>query len=231
LALWSLPGREFRWYWELFVRGRWLAGVLSGLFVVSGCTSSVAGRAVPAATTTAVDQGICRAADLMRCIVAAPAGSSAYATPLGPNGVVSTQQFISAFYPADAQHNHRIADQLREQGLVSVAHRNWAASGSGDQVDIVLLGFATAGGAQSRARTVETSTRRDPTLGMLAGAGLPSGVVAFVDRTVDRNGNIGVRAYAAFGVVEMEFNYLHPATLDSADLIAQVTREVQLLTG
>ena len=218
------------------MRGRWLAGVLSGLFVVSGCASNVAGRAVPAANGTAVDQGICQAAELMRCIVAAPAGSSAYATPLGPNGVVSTRQFISAFYPADAQHDNQIADQLREQGLESVAHRNWAVSGTGDQVDgdqvdIVLLGFTTSGGAQSRAQVVETSTRRDPTLGTFAGAGLPSGVVAFVDRSVDRNGNIGVRAYAAFGAVEMEFNYLHPATLDSADLTAQVAREVELLTG
>ena len=167
----------------------------------------------------------------MRCIVAAPAGSSAYATPLGPNGVVSTQQFISAFYPADARYNNQIADQLREQGLAGVAHRNWAATGTGDQVDIVLLGFTTPGGARSRAQAVETSTRRDPTLSTFTGPGLPSGVVAFVDRTVDRNGNIGVRAYAAFGVVEMEFNYLHPATLDAADLTAQVGREVQLLKG
>ncbi len=167
----------------------------------------------------------------MRCIVAAPAGSSAYATPLGPNGVVSTQQFISAFYPADARYNHPIANQLRAQGLESVAHRNWVATGNEDQVDIVLLGFATPGGAQSRAWAVATSTRRDPTLSTLTGSDLPSGVVAFVDRTVDRNGNIGVRAYGAFGAVEMEFNYLHPATLDSADLAAQVRREVDLLKG
>lgn len=209
------------------MRGRWLAGVLIGLVVLSGCTTNVAGRAVPVAATA--DQGTCPATDLMRCIVAAPAGSSAYPTPLGPNGVVSAQQFISAFYPADARFNNQIANQLRAQGLESVAHRNWAAAGGGDEVDIVLLGFATAGGAQSRAQAVETSTRRDPTLSTFTGSGLPSGVVAFVDRTVDRNGNVGVRAYGSFGVVEMEFNYYHPATLDSADLAAQVGREVDLL--
>jgi hypothetical protein len=211
-----------------FVRGRWLAVVLSGLLVLPGCTTSVAGRAEAAAVTIAA--GTCQPADLVRCIVAAPAGAVAYPTSLGPNGVVTTQRFLDAFYPEDQRFNNRIADELQAEGLQSIAHRDWAVT-HGDQVDIVLLGFATATGAEQRARLVEDSTGHDPTLRTFGAAGMPSGVVAFVDRTADRNGNIGVRAYAAFGQVELEFNYFHPATLDAADLIAQVGREVELLTS
>ena len=166
----------------------------------------------------------------MSCIVAAPDGAAPYSTPLGPNGVVTSQQFISAFYPDDGQYNNQIANQLQAQGLQSIAHRNWEVPG-GDQVDIVLLGFAAAQGAQVRAKLVEDSTRNDPTLTTFSGSGMPGGVVAFVDRTVDKYGNIGVRAYASFGQVELEFNYFRPGSLDANDLTAQVAREVQLLTG
>lgn len=210
------------------MRGRWLAVVLSGLLVLPGCTTSVPGRAEAAAVTTAA--GTCRPADLVRCIVAAPAGAVAYPTSLGPNGVVATQRFLDAFYPDDGRNNNQIADELHAEGLQSIAHRDWAVT-HGDQVDIVLLGFATATGAAQRARQVEASTGHDPTLRTFGGAGMPSGVVAFVDRTTDGNGNIGVRAYAAFGQVELEFNYFHPAKLDAADLTAQVGREVELLTS
>lgn len=160
----------------------------------------------------------------------APAGSVAYPSPLGPNGAVTVKAFVSAFYPDDAQYNNQIADQLQTQGLVAIAHRNWTVM-HGDQVDLVLLGFASASGAQERARLVENGTQQDPTLTTFSGSGLPSGVVAFADRTVDKYGNMGVRAYAAFGPVEMEFNYFHPATLDPADVVAQIGQEVALLTG
>lgn len=213
------------------MRGRWLAGVVVGFFVVSGCTTDVAGRAEAvggvSSTTTA---GACRPADLMSCIMPAPAGSVSYSSPLGPTGTVTAKQFVSAFYPDDAQYNNQIANQLQTQGLLTVAHRNWAVT-HGDQVDVVLLGFASADGAQQRARLVENGTQQDPTLTTFSAPGLPSGVVAFVDRTVDKSGNMGVRAYAAFGQVEMEFNYFHPATLDSGDVVAQVGQEVALLKG
>jgi hypothetical protein len=160
--------------------------------------------------------------------VAAPAGAEAYSTPLGPNGTVTTQRFLAAFYPDDAQYDNQIADQLQEEGLLAVAHRNWEVHG-GDQVDIVLLGFASASGARDRARLVEESTQRDPTLSTFSGSGMPDGVTAFVDRTVDKDGNIGVRAYAAYGQVELEFNYFRPGSLDAADLVAQIGREVRLL--
>ena len=164
----------------------------------------------------------------MSCIVAAPDGSNFYTTPLGPNGTATAQQFVSAFYPDDAQYHNQIANQLQEEGLQSVAHRNWEVPG-GDEIDIVLLGFASAAGAKDRAQLVEESTQRDPTLSTFSGSGMPSGVVALVDRAVDKYGNIGVRAYAAFGQVEMEFNYFRPRSLDAADLVAQIGREVQLL--
>ncbi|HJP80619.1 MAG TPA: hypothetical protein VJ914_40480 [Pseudonocardiaceae bacterium] len=208
------------------MRGRWLAGVLIGLLVLPSCTSTVTGSAQAAASPTA--RGNCQPGDLMRCIVAAPAGAVAYPTSLGPNGVVPTHQFLAAFYPEDPRYHNQIADKLQTEGLQAIAHRDWAVT-QGDQVDIVLLGFATATGARQRAQHVADSTRHDPTLRTFTGAGLPDGVVALVDRTVDRNGNIGVRAYAAFGQVELEFNYLHPATLDEADLTAQIGREVALL--
>ena len=208
------------------MRDRWLAGVLIGLLVLPGCTTKVTGSAQPAASPTA--KGTCRPEDLMRCIVAAPVGAAAYPTSLGPNGVVATHQFLAAFYPEDPRFHNQIADELQTEGLQSIAHRDWAVT-QGDQVDIVLLGFATATGARQRAQHVADSTRHDPTLRTFTGAGMPDGVVAFVDRTVDRNGNIGVRAYAAFGQVELEFNYLYPATLEQADLTAQIGREVALL--
>jgi hypothetical protein len=166
----------------------------------------------------------------MSCVVSAPADSAPYSTPLGPNGVVTAKQFVSAFYPDDAQYNNQIADQLQQQGLQSVAHRNWEVT-HGDQVDIVLLGFASADGARQRARLVANSTQQDPTLSTFTGAGLPAGVQAFVDRTVDKYGNIGVRAYGAFGPVELEFNYYHPTAVDSADLVAQIGHEVALLSS
>ena len=214
------------------MRGRWLAGVLVGLCALVGCTTQVAGQAVPAAGSGAAPgpAGACRTADLMGCIVAAPAGAQTYPTPLGPNGVVTTHQFLAAFYPDDAQYDNQIADQLQTEGLRSVAHRNWEVDG-GDQVDIVLLGFASESGARDRAQVVEESTQRDPTLTTFSGTGMPSGVLAYVDRTVDKYGNIGVRAYAAYGQVEMEFNYFRPQSLDAADLTAQISREVQLLKG
>ena len=166
----------------------------------------------------------------MSCIVAAPAGAQPYSAPLGPNGVVTAQQFITAFYPDDAQYNNQIADQLQAEGLQSVAHRNWEVT-DGDQVDIVLLGFSNALGAQDRAKVVEDGTQGDPTLTTFSGSGLPSEVVAFADRTVDKYGNIGVRAYAAYGQVEMEFNYFRPGSLDAGDLVSQIKREVALLKG
>jgi hypothetical protein len=217
-----------------FVRGRWPAGVLigllvlSGLLVLPGCVTKVTGTAEPAASPTA--KGTCQPGDLMRCIVAAPTGAAAYPTSLGPNGAVATRQFLAAFYPEDPRNDNQIADELRTEGLRSIAHRDWAVT-QGDQVDIVLLGFATATGARQRAEHVADSTRHDPTLRTFEGSGMPGGVVAFVDRTVDKNGNVGVRAYAAFGQVELEFNYFHPATLDAADLTAQIGREVTLLRG
>lgn len=166
----------------------------------------------------------------MSCIAAAPDGSKSYTTALGPDGTVTTQQFLAAFYPDDAQYHNQIANQLQEEGLQSVAHRNWEVTG-GDEIDIVLLGFASASGAKDRARLVEESTQRDPTLTTFSGSGMPSGVVALVDRAVDKYGNIGVRAYAAYGQVEMEFNYFRPQSLDAADLTAQIGREVALLNG
>lgn len=213
------------------MRGGWLAGVLACLVVASGCANTVGGRAEPAAgASSATLPGSCRPSDLLACIVPAPAGSAPYSTPLGPNGAVTARQFVSAFYPDDAQYNNQIADQLQTQGLQAIAHRNWAVT-QGDQADVVLLGFTTARGAQQRARVVEDSTRRDPTLSTFTGPGLPNGVVAFVDRTVDKYGNIGVRAYAAYGQVELEFNYFHPSSLDTADLAAQVDAEVALLNA
>ena len=206
--------------------------MLVGLCALAGCRTEVAGQAVPVAGSEppSAAAGACRPADLMICIATAPAGARFYTTPLGPNGTVSAQQFLAAFYPDDGQYGNQIADQLRDEGLRSVAHRNWEVDG-GDQVDIVLLGFASAEGARDRAQVVERSTQRDPTLTTFDGPGMPAGVTAFVDRTVDKYGNIGVRAYAAYGPVEFEFNYFRPRSLDAADLTAQVAREVRLLRG
>lgn len=212
------------------MRGRWVAGAVAVVVAVSGCATAIAGRAEPASGGAPGLAGACPTTDLMSCIVAAPDGARPYTTPLGPNGTVSTRTFLAAFYPDDAQYHNQIANQLQAEGLQSVAHRNWEVTG-GDEIDIVLLGFASASGARDRARLVEESTRQDPTLTTFSGVGLPSGVVALVDRAVDRYGNIGVRAYAAYGQVEMEFNYFRPQRLDDADLVAQVKREVALLTG
>jgi hypothetical protein len=216
------------------VRARWVAGAIAVLFAVSGCATAVEGRPEPASGSlpsgAAASTTACRTSDLMSCIVAAPEGARSYTTPLGPNGTVTTRQFLAAFYPDDAQYHNQIANQLQDEGLLAVAHRNWEVTG-GDEIDIVLLGFASASGAKDRAQLVEESTRQDPTLTVFHGAGMPDGVVALVDRAVDKYGNIGVRAYAAYGQVEMEFNYFRPRSLDDADLVAQVGREVRLLKG
>jgi hypothetical protein len=207
-----------------------LAAVTAGLALVTGCTTSVEGQAVPTGGGSGghtADGASCVPANLMSCMMKAPSGSKPFTQPFAPNGPITTAQFLKEFYPDDAtQYDGQIAQELSEDGVQAIVHQDWHASND-DQAEVVLLRFADGDGAHSRLETAVQGADGDDTYTPVDVSA--AGVKAYVSNSPDSLGNLVVQAYATAGSVEMEFNFYSPDALDKPTMNTWVSQEVALM--
>jgi hypothetical protein len=80
-------------------------------------------------------------------LVPPPAGSTPWESndQIGPSGILTLDQFAVRYTQADRQ---RVVSEQTTRGFQYAVRENWN-TGNGQEVDIVLLQFATAIGAQS----------------------------------------------------------------------------------
>lgn len=160
----------------------------------------------------------CTEADLVGCLEKEPTGASPESTPLGASGAVTVQQYAAAYYDTSAEDETIATQNLRNAGLQAIVHEKWTVPGSGRATaDVVVMRFASAQGAQSRALAGAgdslSATQSD---GLeLATPGLPGHV--YPDRAADAQGYLNAQYFTAVGNLLMIVHFASVASFDQAD--------------
>lgn len=160
----------------------------------------------------------CTEADLVGCLEKEPTGASPESTPLGASGAVTVQQYAAAYYDTSAEDETIATQNLRNAGLQAIVHEKWTVPGSGRATaDVVVMRFASAQGAQSRALAGAgdslSATQSD---GLeLATPGMPGHV--YPDRAADAQGYLNAQYFTAVGNLLMIVHFASVASFDQAD--------------
>jgi len=192
-----------------------VAVVGSGLFRVA--------REHGSSTVSAVT---CNPQQLTSCLIAKPGSADSFTDAWGSSTTPTRDDYIDYLYGSSstlAQQNAR--DNLTNAGLRDIAHTAWKGSNS-DQIDIVLLRFATADGAQA-----ESLNLTGHFVSEAYGVGAPVEVAdteAYMG-TADSDGLVPVRYALAVGDILLVVHFYSPDTMDYAAFQAWTGAEVTSL--
>lgn len=158
----------------------------------------------------------------------APAPTGARLTG-GGSGTLTVHEYVEYYYQPAYQDE---ADaELTAQGVLDIVHRTWSVRGGGT-ISIVLFRFDTAAGAQSRFLYDSASAADIPGEITFTVPGYPlSQVRGFLDAGLTDAGDATAQVVADLrsGNVAMEAFYLHPATIDKAELSTWITGQLARL--
>jgi hypothetical protein len=146
-----------------------------------------------------------------------PPGAQSWGDAWSANVTPTAADFVDRFYSASGKTV--VLAELKTLGLTAIANRTWTAA-DGNQVDFVLLDFATAYGASGRYAAVVQSAHSDSALSAFAIPGHTTDAQGFRTKTVGSDGLVDSRAYAhdAGSTVVVETFYFSPTTFKIADL-------------
>ncbi len=153
-------------------------------------------------------------------LVPAPAGSRPWSGSWGHTEHPSMAQFLQEFYRAPQRTG--VATTLAALHVEGIAHRAWVAA-DGNQIDMVLLSFATPSGAAARFSDVTAATAAQSNMTAVGfGAYGRREAQGFVEAGLDPDGFVRARVYAhpARSVLLVEAFYFSPHRFARADLDA-----------
>ncbi|MHA6758134.1 hypothetical protein [Streptacidiphilus sp. PAMC 29251] len=160
------------------------------------------------ATATAADKS-----RLLRDLTAAPKGSRPWAksSTNGPTGILTLTQLLVRY--ADSTDRELVSNEELDRGFQFAVRKNWHAS-DGSQVDINLLQFSTATGAQSFTLAYQSSTGDD--VGADGTFPVPGSgdAQAFQHPKLTVDGDIWTESYAVIGNVAIDVDFWMPAKAD-----------------
>jgi hypothetical protein len=198
--------------------------------VVRSTIPTSAPAATPTVSPPATSSSAARPpVDLTALLAAAPAGAKPWNNAWGRLERPTLAQFVKEFYPASARRD--ITTTLRTQGAVDLAHRTWVARNS-NQIDLVLMRFASPAGALSRylAITDGTASRSDSTRFTVTGyrRGEAQG---FRQSGKDAYGYVRARTYGLIAgtSIVLEAFFFSPHHFDKAALVSWTHQQLSRL--
>ena len=212
---------------------------LLAVCLLTGCATTVAGTAepapgqvsTPAATSTAASptaaNANCKpAADLIGCVMAAPAGTAPYdGLGIGQSGPVTLDAYVKALYKSGDVA--QVTKEYQDEGLVSIAHRGWKVGEL--NCDIVLMRFDSTSGATRDAQGTKTYNDGDASLAKVDLTGVPATVRAYHDVKPDQNGYVYGEVVDSYGVIAMDVLSLNKDTFDAGTMSKWVKQQISLI--
>ena len=198
------------------------AAVVAGMVIGSKTTGQVN-------VSPTVAKAACVPARLSSCLIAAPVGAGTFSGSWAQDTAVTAAQYAGE-YPdaADQAAPSGVTGQLTADGVHTIVHHNWYDGD--DQIDIVLLDFATAQGAQAWAL--------DRTGEFLAQGGGPTVAVpgdetgkAYAAAAPDSIGNVPLRYITTVGTVDLEIHYASTGSLQTPDFSLWAGAQYASLAG
>ncbi|MFI9272912.1 hypothetical protein ACIGXM_19625 [Kitasatospora sp. NPDC052896] len=187
-------------------------------FPTSSATAPAPASAAPAPATPA-DQS-----RLVNDLVPLPSGAQPWRADSqdGPTGVLTPQQLIARI--AEPSDQQRVTAEETDRGFQYAVRENWNAS-DGTQVDIDLLQFASATGAQSFVLAYQGGA--GDAVGTSGTYAIPGSgdAMAFEHAGLDSDGDIRTEGYAVVGNIALDINVWTPAKADRAAATALIQQQ------
>jgi hypothetical protein len=181
------------------------------MIIVAAVVVALTQSSTPSA---AVSKVTCRPQSLAGCLVEAPPAASKYATDWGSTTTVTAKDYVAQYADSAEQTEPQDATMVGTDGEKSIVHRNWYVGG--DQVDIILLEFATPQGAQSwgldRSANFMAQFRGSP----ITVTG-DSSTQAYAAASTDSSGDIDVGYATVVGTTVLEVHYASHGSLDKTN--------------
>ena len=202
--------------------------VTTAVYVVGhggfGGTSASAGApfnaqvAHAAAVKLAAD---CTEANLPGCLEKEPSGAEAAQLSWGGSGAVSVQQYVDAYYDDSSVSESIETQDLQTAGVRQIVHEQWEIAGHGQPAaDVIVMSFASAQGAQSRALAgAGAALSAEGSDGLqVAIPGLPGYV--YPHRVPDASGFVNAEYFTAVGNLLMVVHFGSLSSFDRSDFAA-----------
>ena len=212
-------------------RGRWIAlAVVVALAAAlayaehgggSAGTSANVGSTVDAKVERAAAAKLkadCTEVNLLTCLEKEPRGAEPVLLPWGDSGDVTVQQYADTYYDTSPTDEAIAAKNLQDAGVRSLVHEKWQIPGQQEATaDVVVMSFASAQGAQSRALGGEGGVlSAEGSDGLeVAIPGLPG--YAYPRRAPNGDGQVEAVYFAPVGNLLMIVRFWSLASFDPAD--------------
>jgi len=160
----------------------------------------------------------CTESNLLSCLEKEPSGATPDLIPWGDSGDVTAQEYAQTYYDLSATDEAIALKNLQNAGMRAIVHEKWAVQG-GDQAtaDVIIMSFASAQGARSRALAGEgDALSATGSAGLeVAIPGLPGYV--YPRRTPDAQGFLNAEYFAAVGNLLMVVHFANTGSFDQTD--------------
>jgi hypothetical protein len=163
----------------------------------------------------------CTEANLPGCLEKEPSGARPVQLSWGGSGDVSIQQYVAAYYDDSSVSESIETQELQTAGVRQIVHEQWEIPGQGQPTaDVIVMSFASAQGAQSRALAgagAALSAQGSDGL-QVAIPGLPGYV--YPHRAPDASGFVNAEYFTAVGNLLMVVHFGSLTGFDRSDFAA-----------
>ena len=162
----------------------------------------------------AVNKVVCNPKSLTSCLVAPPAKAGSNTSSWATATTVTSTAYAAAYPNSGESQQPEISSLVTNDGLKAIVHRSWYQGP--EQIDIILLSFDTAQGAQAWASDRTGEFLADDSGPQLTVPG-DSTAKAYSTSTTDGSGDIDVRYVTTVGDIDFEAHYASQGTLQQQD--------------
>ena len=163
-------------------------------------------------------EATCTESNLLSCLEKEPSGAAPDLIPWGDSGDVTAQEYAQTYYDLSATDEAIAVKNLQNAGMQAIVHEKWTVQGGNQATaDVIIMSFASAQGAQSRALAGEgdaLSVTRSAGL-EVAIPGLPGYV--YPQRTPDAQGFLNAEYFATVGNLLMVVHFANTGSFDQTD--------------
>jgi hypothetical protein len=200
-----------------------LAAVLTYAEHRSGSDTAYAGLGTPADAKVVQAAAVklkaaCTELNLLSCLEKEPSGATPVLLPWGDSGDVTAQEYAQTYYDTPAADEAIAVQNLQNAGIQAIVHEKWTVSeGQQATADVIVMSFASAQGAQSRALASEGGAlSAEASAGLeVAIPGLPG--YAYPHRILDADGYVDAEYFATVGNLLMVVHFWSRASFDQTD--------------
>ena len=164
-------------------------------------------------------EATCTESNLLTCLEKEPSGSTPDLIPWGDSGDVTAQEYAQTYYDLSATDAAVAVKNLQNAGMQAIVHEKWTVQGGNQATaDVIIMSFASAQGARSRALAGEgDALSATESAGLeVAIPGLPGYV--YPRRTPDAQGFLNAEYFAVVGNLLMEVHFANTGSFDQTDL-------------